>query len=95
MIRGEGKRVHLLAKLLLLSAGVASAFYVSGFVFIMVDGQVAEFAVVIDLLRAVAMTTWVVWAVIWSAGKILSKMRCDRLDQLAQDLGVTDGGHSS
>lgn len=84
--------MHLLAKWLLLGAGAASAFYLSGFVFVIAGGQGIAFIAVLDLLRAVAMTTWVVWAVVWSAGKVLSKMRCDRLGQLAQDLGVDDGG---
>lgn len=87
--------MHVLAKWLLFSAGTASAFYVSAFVFTIVDSPVREFAAVLDLLRAVAMTAWIVWAVIWSAGKVIARMRCDRLGQLAKDLGVTDSGHSS
>jgi hypothetical protein len=84
--------VYLLAKWLLLGAGALTAFYVSGFVFNIFGDPAQEFGVVLDLSRSVAMTTWIVWAVIWSAGKILSKMRCDRLGQLAQDLDVDDGG---
>lgn len=87
--------MYLLAKWLLLGAGALTAFYVSGFVFIMIGDPVHEFTAVLDLLRSVAMTTWIVWAVVWSAERIDSKMRQARLNQLAQDLGVTNGGRSA
>lgn len=87
--------MYLLAKWLLLGAGALTAFYLSGFAFVMFGDPALQITAVLDLLRSVAMTTWIVWAVIWSAGKILSKMRQARLSELARDLGVTNGGGST
>lgn len=86
--------MYLLAKWLLLGAGALTAFYLSGFALVMFGDPALQITAVLDLLRSVAMTTWIVWAVIWSAGKILSKMRQARLSELARDLGVTNGGRS-
>lgn len=88
MIRGEGKRVSLLAKWLLLGAGALTAFYLSGFVFVLIGNPIRQFTDVLDLLRTVAMTTWIVWAIILRADKIREQQRRARLNELARDIGV-------
>jgi cytochrome c biogenesis protein CcdA len=87
---GRGVRVSLLSRSLLLSAGVTSAFYLCGFLFVIIGDPVAGYVAALGLLRSVTMTLWIVWAIISGRDVIVRNIRRQHLEALADDLGIDD-----
>lgn len=77
-----------LLRTVLFMAAALTTLYLLGFLFVLIGSPVRQFTDVLDLLRSVAMTTWVVWAVFFSAGKIMEMVRRRHMEEFADELGV-------
>lgn len=76
----------------LFAAVAITTLYLLGFLFVLTGDPVHQFTDVLDLLRSVAMTAWIVWAVFFAASLVLKKVREQHLAEFAAEIGVDELG---
>lgn len=75
-------------------AAALTTVYLMGFLFVLIGNPVNQFANVLDLMRSVAMTSWVVWAIFRTGDRILKGQRKQHMTEFAKEIGMNDPGRA-
>lgn len=81
-----------LLRTVLVIAVTLTMLYLLGFLIKLVGSPIRQFTDVLDLMRSIAMTSWIMWAIFFAADKIIKKVRRQRLTEFAAEIGIDEIG---